>query len=946
MRLRLTSRIVLLFTLSAAVLLAIVGALAYRSGAASLKDAAISEMLAKSMEKEAALNGWFQERVADVRQLGNDSELVTRIESFLTAPPGSDAEKALRELIRQELRTHAIGAEANFIELFIIEANVGKVVVSTRPSEEGKSKADHSYFESGKNDFSLLPPYHSAELNALTMTAALPLRASDGRLMAVLAARLNLTAMHTITQRRTGLRKTEDSFLVNADRFLVTQPRFLSEPAVLKRQINTEAVRHCVARDSGVILAPNYLGIPTIAVYRWTPAHQLGLIIEIHQVEALAPARAFGESVMVISTLALLASAALGLLLARTITYPLRRLHDRVNRFAEGSNDALPPKMAGDEVDLLANEFDQMAARVAERTAQLAHSNEALQRENAERLRAQETLRASESEFRTLAESMPQIVWGARPDGWPVYLNPQWMEYTGISFEQGLGRGWSKAIHPEDQSRARRAWAGATATKNAFSLEVRMRRADGVYRWWLVRAVPLQDAGGNLLKWIGTNTDIQDMKLAELEILQAKREIEQFNAHLEKRVEQRTEALCAATLEAERANNAKSEFLSRMSHELRTPMNAILGFAQVLEIEESLTLDQRASVQYILKGGRHLLSLINEVLDLSIIETGRMTLSTEAIEVTGLLEETVGLLRPLAAEFNVRIAAIPGESIGCHMQADRQRLKQVLLNILGNAVKYNRPGGTVTIRCDALGARANGGSPSIIRLSVTDTGAGLGPEKLARLFQPFERLGAEQTLVKGTGLGLVLAKRMVEHMHGRLGVESVLGEGTTFWIELPTAESPIELEDCVSDSSGLVVPEVSAATRVLLYIEDNPSNIVLVTHILERRPGIELICAKTGALGLEMAREHRPDLILLDLHLPDSHGAEVLARLIADPRTTSIPVVMLSADAAPGKRVEMLAAGARAFITKPLDVRNFLSVVDRFLEMRLEEIVYSDFQRD
>ncbi len=398
-------------------------------------------------------------------------------------------------------------------------------------------------------------------------------------------------------------------------------------------------------------------------------------------------------------------------------------------------------------------------------------------------------------------------------------------------------------------------------------------------------------------------------------------------------VRKQVEEAQAARQVAERSNVAKGEFLSRMSHELRTPMNAILGFAQVLEIEDHLTADQRESVAQILKGGGHLLKLINEVLDISSIEAGRMTLSTEAIALSGLFTETVDLLRPMAGEFGVRIAVIPGESAHGHVQADRQRLKQVLLNLLGNAIKYNHPGGSVTI-CHAAAADAPGhGSAAVTRIAVTDTGAGLSADQLTRIFHPFERLGAEQTNVEGTGLGLVLARRMVEHMGGTLGVESVVGVGTTFWVELPTAEAPGDHGDPLSDAvleSDVNVPGGDA--RVLLYIEDNPSNVRLVTRLLVRRPAVQLLCANTGGLGLEMARVHRPDLILLDLHLPDSHGTEVLARLAADPHTGAIPVVMLSADAMPGKRAEMLAAGARAYVTKPLDVRTFLAVVDQFLD--------------
>jgi len=445
---------------------------------------------------------------------------------------------------------------------------------------------------------------------------------------------------------------------------------------------------------------------------------------------------------------------------------------------------------------------------------------------------------------------------------------------------------------------------------------------DGRNLWLKTNKVPLHDSHGQVVAVLGTYEDVTESKLAKLEI-------ERLNADLENRVAQRTEALYTATLDAQRANLAKSEFLSRMSHELRTPMNAILGFAQVLEFEEGLNSEQRDSVGHILKGGSHLLKLINEVLDVSSIEAGRLTLSPEPIALPGLLEETVGLLRPLSAQCHIRVAVLPSASAAAHVQADRQRLKQVLLNLLGNAIKYNRPGGSVTIRYDASEGLAEGAGPATIRLSVTDTGAGLSATQLARLFNPFERLGAEQTRVEGTGLGLVLAKRMVEYMGGTLGVESVAGLGSTFWLELPAAERPPTQMTEACDRVPIFVPDASAETGVLLYVEDNPSNTRLVTRILARRPGIRLLCAETGALGLEMARAHHPDLILLDLHLPDRHGAEVLATLAADPRTSAIPVVVLSADAVTETRLELLAAGARAFMTKPLNVQTFLTFLDQ-----------------
>ncbi len=543
--------------------------------------------------------------------------------------------------------------------------------------------------------------------------------------------------------------------------------------------------------------------------------------------------------------------------------------------------------------------------------------------------RGEAALRESEEKFRQMADNITDAFWIRSADMREVhYLSPGFERIWGRSRESLYANPeqWTEFILPADRERVQGAFATLLGEAASLDLEYRIVRPDGGQRWIRARGFQVRDTAGQLIRHTGIVSDITERKLAELKLSDSKRQIEQLNADLEMRVARRTEALSVATAEAERANQAKSEFLSRMSHELRTPMNAILGFAQLLETEDNLTADHRESVDQILRGGGHLLELINEVLDISSIESGRLTLSSEPIALAGLLEETISLLRPLSAKLQIQIAVLASESAGGHVQADRQRLKQVLLNLLGNALKYNRPGGSVTVRYAAVG-----GSHAATRLSVTDTGAGLSAVKLARLFNPFDRLGAEQTHVEGTGLGLVLARRIVEHMGGTLGVESVVGEGSTFWIELPTAEPPLEQEATASDLDQVSDPEASAEARVILYIEDNPSNVLLVTRILARRPAIRLLCAETGTDGLKMAREHRPDLILLDLHLPDCPGQDVLTRLAVDPRTEAIPVVMLTADAVAGKREAMLASGARAFLTKPLDVRSFLGVVDRFL---------------
>ena len=386
-------------------------------------------------------------------------------------------------------------------------------------------------------------------------------------------------------------------------------------------------------------------------------------------------------------------------------------------------------------------------------------------------------------------------------------------------------------------------------------------------------------------------------------------------------------ALREAKEEADRANHAKSDFLSRMSHELRTPLNSILGFGQLLD-RQSPTETQRPRVRYILSAGRHLLNLINEVLDISRIEAGNLQLSLEPVCIEEAIGEALDLMRPLAAERSIGVAPTASLETATYVLADRQRLKQVLLNLLSNAVKYTARRGSVTVSFNDSG---NGAT----RILVRDTGAGIPVEKLARLFTPFDRLGAEQSTVEGTGLGLALCQRLVQAMQGSIGVNSTLGSGSTFWLELPHAESPLQTL-AAQRNSPAAEQSVDEESRRILYIEDNFSNVTLVEQMLAERPALELMTAMQGRVGLELARKHSPDLILLDLHLPDMPGWQVLAQLKADHSTRDVPVVVISADATAPQIKRLLSAGARAYLTKPLDIAEFFRVVDEALSPAAE----------
>jgi CheY-like chemotaxis protein len=359
--------------------------------------------------------------------------------------------------------------------------------------------------------------------------------------------------------------------------------------------------------------------------------------------------------------------------------------------------------------------------------------------------------------------------------------------------------------------------------------------------------------------------------------------------------------------------------MSRMSHELRTPLNSVLGFAQILQMELESP-EELEMIGYIVRSGGYLLELINEVLDISRVESGSIAVSLELVPVTALVGECIEMVAGECAAAQVEI--IDECDAAPLVRADRQLLKQVLLNLLTNAIKYNRAGGTVT-----LSSREESGR---VRLSVTDTGPGIAPELHERLFAPFDRLDADARGIEGTGLGLALSKGLMEAIGGSIGVDSTTGAGATFWLELPLATTSDESSEFARNAAAS--PESSdSASATVLYIEDNIGNVRLMERLMAHRPNVQLITTLEGSVGVELAQRHCPDLILLDVHIPDLSGYEVLQRLHGDERTASIPVVMLSADASQEQIQRFTEAGVRDYLTKPLDLNHFLGQLDEYL---------------
>ena len=426
-------------------------------------------------------------------------------------------------------------------------------------------------------------------------------------------------------------------------------------------------------------------------------------------------------------------------------------------------------------------------------------------------------------------------------------------------------------------------------------------RKDGSRFPAVVSITALRDDAGDIIGYLLIGTDNSVRKRVESEL---------------------NEAMAAA----EKANHAKSDFLSGMSHELRTPLNAILGFAQLMESgSPPPTPSQKRNLEQILTAGWYLLELINEILDLALIESGKVTLSREPVALSEVMLECSTMIEPQAQKRGIRMT-FPQFDIPCFVKADRTRVKQVLINLLFNAIKYNKPGGAVAVKCVLT-------SPDSIRISVRDTGAGLAPEQLSHLFQPFNRLGKETGAEEGTGIGLVVTKRLVELMGGTIGADSAVGVGSVFWIELGLTSAPLlEAPEAALAASAKAPAPDGVPLRTLLYVEDNPANLELVEQLIARRPELRLLSAADGDLGIEYARAYQPEVILMDINLPGISGLEAMKILRADASTAHIPIIALSANAVPRDIEKALEAGFFKYLTKPIKVNQFMNALDVALD--------------
>ncbi|MCX7185286.1 MAG: ATP-binding protein [Nitrosospira sp.] len=902
----------------------------------TLREAALESVSAIADKKQDQIDHYINERLADNQFLTQSEMTVSALQVFselhaqraVSSPRYASAEQRIRQYY------HPLLSSMGYHDLLLIDVTGNVVFSLQREADFGTNLINGLYRDTALAqgyrdavtllDIQISPVQIYAPSDgkpALFVTSPI---VRDGRLLGALALQLDLGKLNAVAADSAGLGESGETALAqrDGDDILYVIPLKRAPDAAFRLRFSQSSpnlptgMRKALAGEHGKGVVHDYSGTEVIATWRYLPELRWGMVAKIDTAEALAPLHQLQKYALLALGLLLLASLVLALLFGRNLVAPIRQLITTTERIAAGSLQQRVPPQGWLELRQLASSFNVMTERLQ---SSYAGFELRVEQRTAELSLALESLRANETKLNE-AQQMAQV------GSWELDLvsgKLTWSDEVFRLFEIDQSEfaasyeGFLNAIHPDDREAVNAAYAHSLLTRESYEITHRLLMSDGRVKYVHERAETEFSSEGKPLRSVGTIQDITERKRIEEKILK-------LNAELEQRVEQRTTALARAKEQAEQANMAKSEFLSRMSHELRTPLNAIIGFGQLLERdpEHALTEIQSDNVQEIVHAGNHLLELVNEVLDLARIESGRLDMVIEAVAIAPLIKECVAQLQPLAIASRISITLELGAA--SLVQADRLRLREVLLNLLSNAIKYNRAGGSIQVRCEPVGEGR-------LRTSVRDTGRGIDAASLARLFQPFERMESAYDGIEGSGIGLALAKKLVEGMHGVIGVESVVDEGSTFWFELPASAPDVPLLAAAQDATPAVIAAASAGLRTVLYVEDNPANLYLMQKIFTTRKDLVLLAAPSAELGLEIARSRHPDLILLDINLPGMDGYQMLALLKADPALKFIPVVAVTANAMARDIERGVAADFSGFLTKPIEIEQLHKIVDACL---------------
>jgi len=885
-KLGLTSRITLVFVLFAALLLLGVGLLSYRSGSTALQAAVVSELLSTALSKEAQLDEWVEDQIVNLETLAASPTLASALATHASAPAGSEQARAALERMEGELKPRTSGAKfSRFLLLALVDPESGHFIATSGPKIKMQTVADQPFFLKGRQGSYVEYPYYSELLRAPAITIGTPLRSAQGQLLGVLVGWLNIAELEQVTQPRSGLHYSDETYLVNPAKQFVTRPRFLEQTAVLQTHTYSEAVKACLAGNSGVTFARDYRGVPTIAVYRWLPKHKLGLISKMDEEEALEPIRAFGKTILLISILVLASSSLVALYLARTIIRPVRAQRAGVARFGRGELHVRLPVNSPDALGELADEFNRMAEAVAEKEAQLRASASELEARVAERTHE---LKASEERTRAIIGSAHDAFVGMDATGLITDWNHQAEMIFGWLCAEAIGQPMHELLIPlRYREQHLRGLKNFLASGEGPVLNKRLELA-ALHR--LGHELPVEITispirfGGSVM-FGAFLRDITQRKQAEHELQRAKES-------------------------AEAASLAKSEFLANMSHEIRTPMNGVLGTIGLL-LDSPLSMEQRELAELAQVSGESLLGIIDDILDFSKVEAGKLTLEPLLFDLLSVIEETAELVATKAQEKHLEVIVRYPPQVPRQVIGDQGRIRQVLTNLATNAVKFTERG-HVLIEIEIL---AQSITELSLRISIQDTGIGVPPHKLDRLFEKFTQADASTTRrYGGTGLGLAISKQLVELMGGNIGAQSLAGEGSSFWftLRLPYQQETVE---------PLLVPDELTGTRVLI-VDDNAINRRALHELLSAWQMHAAACA-SGEDALPLLREAQAAgepyaIAILDYRMPEMDGEMLGSAIKEDAALRDTQLVMLTTQGQRGDVERLKTLGFAAYLNKPV----------------------------
>jgi PAS domain S-box-containing protein len=771
-----TSKLTLIFVLFAGAVLVGFSIPAYNNGRSALEAATVSELLTTALEKQAALNTWVADRQHSIGDIANQAHLRENTAALLTAAPGSsDAGRAHAELVL-DLGNWA-GEGHRFLSMELIDAATGGVIAATDASEEGKFREIQPFFIQGLQAAYVQNPFYDIERQRPGMNAAAPVLSPEGRVIAVLAGLLNMDEMNAIIQRRSGLHRTDDAFLVNTSNLFVTQPRLNPDPAVLQRGIHTAAVNHCLAHNSGVIAAQDYRDVPAIIVYHWLPERQLCLIVKMDQVEALAPALALRNNILMISLLALTAATLLAYWLARSITRPVHQIVEAAREIGAGKLDTPIKIKTGDEIGQLAGAFIQMTEDLQKTMV----SRDDLLAEIAERERAEEQVRQLNTDLEaTVEKRTAQLqdtlilnqkiieasslgIFACRADGPCIIANPAIARISGASVEQMLQLNFHKLENWKKNGLFDKVEA-ALSTGKRQRAEVHLTTTFG-RDVWINYSITTFTSNGEL-HFLMVVDDITERK-------QAEEELRNYHEHLEELVKDRTEDLRKAMDDLTRSNAELERFAYVASHDLQEPLRMVTSYLQLLErrYKDKLDGDALEFINYAVDGSNRMKALINDLLSYSRVGTrGKDFTLTDCEEVLG---RVLSNLEVSIEESRGEVTHDPLPKV----MGDDTQLESLFQNLVGNAIKFHGkkpPKIHVGVKKDEKDWV----------FSVSDNGIGIDPQYFERIFIIFQRLH-NRVDYPGTGIGLAISKRIVERHGGRIWIESQPEKGSTFFFTLP-----------------------------------------------------------------------------------------------------------------------------------------------------------------